>query len=289
MKTDQSQYFLFLVLTLGMVFPTACQSPDTSLENAPVGLEQLNATLWSQSAGEDRALTKAIYQTARPQLQKALNDSSWSAALEQQEDASDKPPAIILDVDETVLDNTPYQARLIRKNKQFGPETWHKWCREAQAEPIPGALEFTNYAADQGVTVFYVTNRSHKVDEATRKNLQKQGFPFPEEDKHVVLTKGERENWDGTKTHRRKYVARNHRVLLLFGDNLGDFVVDEAEHNNERIEAVRQHEEKWGKKWFVLPNPMYGEWESLPYGGDYSLDITKKRRMKIDALDAKSK
>ncbi|MDX1622990.1 MAG: HAD family acid phosphatase [Gemmatimonadota bacterium] len=226
---------------------------------APPRPETLAATLWVQSAAEYEAAAEQIYRAATAALDRAAADSTWTAALEQSGDRVALPPAVIVDVDETVLDNTPYEAWTIAEGEEFEPETWGAWVRAAEAEPVPGALGFLREAVRRGITVFYVTNRDHALEEATRRNLALHGFPL-EEGRDVLLTRGERQGWTGDKTSRRAAVADSFRVLLLVGDNLGDFVSADLPAA-ERDALVRRHRDRWGEKWFLLPNPIYGSWE----------------------------
>src|SRR5699024_4039422 len=109
-------------------------------------------------------------------LPEALADPAWDAlAAEDRPEGSDPrglPPAVVLDIDETVLDNSPYQARLIRDNARYDDVTWAEWVREEAARPLPGALAFTRAAAARGITVIYLSNRDHALDEATLANLR---------------------------------------------------------------------------------------------------------------------
>ena len=139
--------------------------------------ENLNAVVWMQTALEYQASALQAFRLAQLQLDVALADPAWSAAVEQQGDASKLPPAVILDIDETVLDNSYYQARLIRDHTLFAIETWDAWVQEGQATAIPGAREFTQYAVQKGVTVFYVTNRTANLEAVTRKNLAAEQLP----------------------------------------------------------------------------------------------------------------
>ncbi|MEM6676072.1 MAG: HAD family acid phosphatase, partial [Planctomycetota bacterium] len=134
------------------------------------------ATLYAQTSAESAASCRAIYAAARAQLDAALADRTWTAALEQEGDFAAKPPAIVLDVDETVLDNSPYEVRLIEDRTSY-PDGWDAWCDQAAAKPVAGALEFTRFAAERGVTVFYVTNRKANLEDGTRRNLVAEGFP----------------------------------------------------------------------------------------------------------------
>jgi acid phosphatase len=225
------------------------------------------------TSAEYHALGVQAYRAAAFLLDQALADSSWTASVEQEGQVGYEslPPAIILDVDETVLDNTTYQARLIDQEEVYRSESWKAWVREAAAIPVPGALEFTRLAASRGVRVIYLTNRDADVEEPTRANLAQFGFPLGEDD-DAVLTQGELPEWrPSDKTPRRAHVAKNYRILMLFGDNLGDFAQIDRAGLDERSRLVEQYGDYWGTRWIVLPNPQYGSWETATFGHDYSL------------------
>ena len=250
----------------------------------PYALDLLNSVLWMQTAAERRALTRQTYRQAERMLEAALEDASWTAALEQGEEPSQLPPAVILDVDETVLDNSAFQAQLIVEDELFQTEPWNDWCRREEALPIPGAVDFTQYAAERGVVVFYVTNRRHEVEEATRRNLEKHGFPF-DEDNDTLFTRGEKEAWDvSDKSSRRAEIASRYRVLLLLGDDFNDFVSGTWASLAERDALAEEYESYWGSKWFVLPNPEYGSWEGTLVDFDYQLSPAQRLRRKLAAL-----
>lgn len=246
----------------------------------------LDSTLWVQSGAEREAHVRQAYRLATLRLDQALQSDEWTASLEQEEMGGyeEKPPAVIVDVDETVLDNAAYQARLLERGETFSIETWNDWCREVSAPAVPGALQFAKYAASQDVTVFYVTNRQHAVEDATRENLEKHGFPLSE-DRDVILTKGEKDSWGSDKTPRRKTIAEDFRIVLLIGDNLGDFVGETEVSSEARSKKVRKWRERWGKHWITVANPMYGDWESSAYDYDHGLDRSEKIEQKLDALE----
>ena len=129
----------------------------------------LNATLWTQTSLEFKALAAAGYGLATVMLDRALADKSWTAALEQTGDYMAKPPAVILDVDETVLDNTAYEAWLIKEKTHFSSKTWRMFVKDAVSREIPGSLAFTKYAKEKGVAVFYVTNRKGAEEEDSKR------------------------------------------------------------------------------------------------------------------------
>ena len=219
-----------------------------------------------QTALEYEATALQAYRLAQMQLDAALADRSWTAAIEQKGDASQLPTAVIVDVDETVLDNSYYQARMIRDATTYSSSTWDPWVMEQKATAIPGAREFTRYAASKGVTVFYVTNRTANLEAATRANLEAEQFPVSKEI-DVVLTRGERPEWNASaKGPRRAHIAQSHRILLLIGDDLGDFVVDPSGTPEKRRASSELYNGWWGRRWIMLPNPTYGSWERAVIG-----------------------
>lgn len=279
---DRLRKLFPLTVAFGLlILVTACKSPSV-LQHPTT-----SATLWMQNAAEYRALTTSVYQSAIANLGLAIEDSYWTAYPAQKGQAlRQKTPAVILDVDETVLNNSAFQARMIKQNRSFDPQQWNNWVMEAQADPVPGALAFTKRAAKEGVAVYYLTNRSAKVEEGTRKNLKKLGFPLPSDGDHI-LSKNEQEDWTSAKTNRRAYVAKHHRIVMLFGDNLNDFLPAEDISQQQRYQLVNEHQDEWGRKWYVLPNPVYGSWESALYDFDSSLSPSQIDSAKKSKLDTK--
>jgi 5'-nucleotidase (lipoprotein e(P4) family) len=276
---------LVLVAALAAVSCAARSDPSTGVAPAvaadgSVTHENLNAVVWMQSALEFEASTLQAYRLAQQQLDAALKDPAWTAAIEQSGDPGALKPAVILDIDETVLDNSYYQARLVRDRTTFSNETWDRWCEEATATAIPGAREFTRYAADRGVTVFYVSNRMNKVDGPTRANLAALGFPLAA-GTDTVLLRGERPEWSASeKGPRRAHVAREFRVLLMIGDDLGDFVTDASGTPDARRTRTEPHAGWWGVRWIMLPNPSYGSWERAVIGGSQDPVGAKRRALR---------
>lgn len=208
----------------------------------------IGATLWYQRAAELEALSYQAYNMARLQLD-----------LDLEFRASDLPRAIVIDIDETVLDNSPYQARLIMEGKTFSPESWDEWVREGQASPLPGAVEFLTYAHDQGVAIFYLSNRLEGQRVPTMENLQAWGIPV--KDEHLLLRID-----DFSKEERRQMVEQNYRVVLLIGDQLEDFSGDFDDLDLEqRREVTTRYRDEFGHRLIILPNPLYGNWEQLMY------------------------
>lgn len=255
---------------------------------AQVSMDTLNAVAWTQTSVEYRACATQAWSAARRSLPRALKQKHWTAALEQTGQFKRLPPAIIVDIDETVLDNSPAQARfLLEGDGRFDARQWEQWTSEGKARPVPGAVEFLKEAASRGVTVFYVSNRGPKEGAGTRANLEAQGFPVTAETRGAlgdsVLLRDEREGWGGDKTTRRAAVAAHYRVILLCGDDLGDFL-PARKPRAERDQAAAQYMHWFGERWIMLPNPMYGSWEETLTGFDRSLSAEQSRQLKLKAL-----
>jgi predicted secreted acid phosphatase len=101
--------------------------------------DNLNAVLWMQSAAEYEATTRGVYAAARASLARALADPAWNALPEdeRQEGFESLPPAIIVDADETMIDNSPFQVRAIRDGKAFVYADWLAWVNERRARALP--------------------------------------------------------------------------------------------------------------------------------------------------------
>ena len=252
----------------------------------PGGHPNIDATVWTQSAAERRAVVRGIYAAAERALEPALADASWTAALEQQPPFGDKPPAVILDVDETVLENAPFQAGLVRENRPFEREQWNRWIRAAAAEALPGARAFLRRCGELGVAVFYVTNRHASLEAPTRENLRRIGFPALDEPDGLLMLQ-EKPGWNRDKSSRRAQVAATHRVLLLLGDDLADFLGGVAEPGvtaEARRRQAEAHARDWGVRWFAMPNPTYGSWKSALWHFESGLSRSEQLQREHEAL-----
>ena len=274
-----SSWLSVLATVAVTTLPAACAAAPRSQPN-------LDATLWVQTASEYPAVARSVYVAAAGDLLLLLADSARSAAIEQEGRFSRLPPAVILDVDETVLDNSPYQARLLVAGQLYSSDTWATWVDERIAEPVPGALDFTNAAARLGITVFYVTNRRASQEIATRQNLSALGFPL-QDDLDVILTRDERPEWHGSKSTRRRFVADTHRVLMLVGDDLNDFVDVDGLTVAQRDAVADRYRGYWGERWRMLPNPTYGSWERALFESDYGLPPSERTDRKAGHLEPK--
>lgn len=239
---------IWLALFLsGIVFSCQDSSAPTSLQDNTGAEHFVTSVLWYQRSAEMRACYYQTFNMARLLLDSHLQNADQH-----------RPKAVIVDIDETILDNSPYQAWLALSGSVFGLDSWKRWTSLSRADPLPGAVEFLTYARSKGVTVFYITNRGTDERDSTLKNLQKHDFPFAVPS-HLLLRTGA----DTDKTARRNLVEKEYEVLLLIGDSLTDFDAVFADRGqNFGFEAVDDHRHLFGDRFLILPNPMYGTWES---------------------------
>ena len=222
---------------------------------------KVQAQVWTQNSAEYRALCFQAFNTAKIYIDSFLSS----------EKKYDRPLAIITDVDETVLDNSPYDGKLILEDVSYDRESWVEWGNLEIAEAIPGSLEFLTYAYEKGIKVFYVSNRYSEQLESTVNNLKKLGFPNVS--KSTVLLRSD----SRSKSERRNSISSRHEVIMLIGDNLSDFNDEfEVKISEERINYTNQMRENFGTKLIVLPNPNYGDWESNGLFGGESFDNIEK-------------
>ena len=252
----------YLIVLLSIL---SCNQPDYKNDND----YKIQAQVWTQNSAEYRALCYQAFNAAKMNLD----------ALFFFEKEYDKPLAIIADVDETVLDNSPYDGKLILNNTTYNRESWVEWGNLEIAKAIPGSLEFLIYASEKNVEIFYISNRYSEQLDATVNNLKKLGFPDAKESN--VLLRGDTRS----KSERRKSVSDNYEVIMLIGDNLSDFNDEfEIKLYDERSDQTDKLKNEFGTKLIVLPNPNYGDWESNGLFGGKSFDNFQKdsiRKSKI--------
>ena len=258
-------YTIFLVGSLA-----SCRStvPVNTQQNNIAQTRQLNdialngkvySAVWQQNAGEFRALCYQAYNFATLRVDEELAKKH------------EKPMAIITDVDETFLDNSPYALEQTLIGEEFDMDSWVKWAEKGEAYPFAGSLEFFNYAASKGISIFYITNRSMPEKDGTLKNLRELGYPFADEG-HLMLMGA-----TSDKEERRLNVLKNYEVILYMGDNLGDFSkVFYKQSQDVRNARVDELHKEFGKKFIVLPNSGYGDWESVLPGYKANNSVREK-------------
>lgn len=272
-------------LALGAVI-TALLSSGAARAQEVAPNDMLLATLWTQRSVEFKGNAFTVFALARIRLDEALADKNWTASpAEQKADYQNLPPAVILDIDETLLDNSRYQVWMLRNNQTFSTKTWNQFCAAQISTAIPGALEFTKYADSKGVKVFYITNRGAETEKDTRENMVKLGFPMGG-NVDTFLMQGEKPEWTGAKGTRRAVVTKDYRVLLNIGDNFGDFDDRYRTSDAERQKAFDADMAYWGRQWLVIANPTYGSFDTAPFGHDFKKPREEQRRAKWDVLES---
>ena len=235
-----------------------------------------------QTSAEFWALASGSYRHAQDTLQVALQDKTWTAALEQTSGYESLPPAVILDLDETVLDNVPLEAQLVLDRTGSLQPRWGQWTSQGRAPLVAGAREFLAFAASRGVRAFFVTNRAAGEQHTTLKNLIDQGLSATDDTLMVVGENG----WTSDKTARRAAVAKTHRILLLVGDDMNDFVSTAKLTPEQRVNLARTHAARWGQRWVLIPNPLYGSWERALYPGvTGDEEILEKKRELLKGIE----
>ena len=213
--------------------------------------ENTMGTLWYQNAAEVDALYQQGYNVATNKLKELLKQPT------------DKPYSIVLDIDETVLSNIPFQVKMIKDGTAFNPKLWDEWVQKAEAKPVAGAKEFLQFADKNKVQIYYISDRTDAQVDATIKNLEAQGLPVQGRD-HLMFKK----EGDKSKEGRRQEVLKHTNLVMLFGDNLVDFAEFSTKSESDRDKMFEQLKAEFGDKFIIFPNPMYGSWESAVYQGE---------------------
>lgn len=221
---------------------------------------RLFTSVFQQQAAEYKALCIQAYNIATLRLDQATSNPT-----------STRPKAIITDIDETVLDNSPYAVHRALAGQEYEPASWADWTSRADADTLFGALSFFKYAASKNVEVFYITNREEKERAGTLENLKKYGFPYADNEHLILKTSA------SSKEARRQQLATSHDIILLIGDNLADFSpLFDRKTTTERAQNVQRLANDFGKKFIMLPNANYGDWESALYEYNYNRTPAQK-------------
>lgn len=296
-----SRFPAFTLLAGAVLSLAACSStaPLSRVSPAPADAlvapanapnDNLNAVLWVQRSQEYRASALQTWKLAAAQLDAALADGNWTALLPEEggkHQSAKLKPAVVVDVDETVLDNSPYQARLVRDGSSYNDATWEAWVDERKAQPVPGAVQFAQAAAAKGVTMIYISNRTAAMKDATIANLRQVGFPVADDSVYLGLgtpVPGCTEH-GSEKGCRRQLVAQNYRVLMQVGDQFTDFLQVEDNSLAARDLLLDKYQGWIGSRWWILSNPTYGGWEGAAINNAWSLPADLRNGAKREALE----
>ena len=255
---------ILYICLLPIILFLSCQTAPVETKKPIENKDYLTmATLWYQHSAEMRAIYYQAFNWAHIMLKENL-----------EKDTSSKPKAVVLDIDETLLNNSPYNAHMILENVSYNKDDWKIWTSLAKAEALPGAIDFLNYSKELGVEIFYISNRMIEEKEQTIRNMDSLGFPEIRSN-HFFLKSS-----TSNKTERRDSVMANYSIILFVGDNLGDFNNDYENRTGDfGFENVDSDYASFGTRYIILPNPMYGSWEKYLYDND-----TLKGKQRRDML-----
>ena len=222
--------------------------------------------LWMRTSAEYRALAYQGYNVAMNAVKMAVTDPSHQR----------KPLAIVLDADETVVDNTKLMGEsIVNGNGRFDAPWWRQAVHQGKSQAMPGAVEFLNEVHKQGVEIFYVSNRYAPVNlDVTIQNFKELGFPSVDKD-HVLLFEK-----DSDKQPRFDMIAKKYYVIVYMGDNAGDFPIGtKGKTLAERNAIIDAHKEDFGTTFVVFPNPAYGSWVSSLAKGYQNLSPEEQKQV----------
>ena len=182
-----------------------------------------------------------------------------------------KPKAIITDIDETLLDNSPYAVKQGLMGNEYDLKSWQEWTALGMADTLAGAGSLLHYLRSKNIEVFYITNREGEERAGTLLNLQRYGLPYADE-AHLLTRAGV-----SSKEARRNSVLETHEVILFMGDNLADFSnLFDKKSFDERRQNTDLSAADFGKKFIILPNANYGDWEGALYNYNYRYNQAQK-------------
>jgi len=258
---------IFPILFIISIILSACQQKDFDDQKSQDHL--IMSVLWYQRAAEMQAIYHQSFNWAKKRIDEAVKKGTKSKK------------AVVVDIDETMLDNSPFEGRAIQTGKGFSSETWEDWVNKVSAKALPGAVEFSKYAEAKNIEIFYISNRSNEYFDVTLKNLQKEGFAFADSS-HLLL-----KTTTSSKKARRGKVKENYEIVLLIGDNMGDFnELFEDRSENYGFNLIEENKEKFGELFIVLPNPMYGAWEREVLDNNNGLTGQEKYELRNSKLIA---
>jgi len=252
-------------LGIGVVLGLCLAPPSQPSQPTNPSLRTLDANLWLQTSGEFRALCLQTYRMAGERLKELRKEPARDG----------KKDAVVMDLDETVLDNSPFQTSLFRDGTVYSDERWGAWesGHPEEVRAVPGAVEFIAAAEKDGATVHYITNRKEGSRKPTIAALKHLGISIEGIDARLHLMK----NKERDKEERRQAVRAKYRMVMLVGDTLSDFsseftpakadagdpkaLQDAINERNAKVEKLRR--DRWGAEWIVIPNSSYGEWTRM--------------------------
>lgn len=268
MKSIKSSISLFVMVffAFNTMANERCNPDKPALPASCLTEQYAMAVAWYQNSAEAKAAFYQGYQLGKYRLAEALKSTSG------------KPLAVVLDLDETVLDDSPHQAWLV-KNQGFLLDRWDEWVDMAVAEAVPGAKEFLDFADKNGVSIFYLSDRKSSQTDVTLQNLQKLSLPQADKN-HLLLKTADMK----TKQGRRDRLEAKYNVVLYFGDNLADFLDSKGKTQEERNKMMEDSRAEFGQRFIIFPNPMYGDWYGAIINNDIKQDYNTLYKLRSSRL-----
>ena len=232
--------------------------------------QSLLGTVWVRNSGEYRALCYQAFNDGSHYFKEVASDKKMTG----------KRLAVVVDLDETMLDNSAYAAWQVVNGKGYSKESWERWVASEKATEVPGAVAFANTVVDNGGEIFYISNRSAKQNQSTINNMVALGFPMAD-NTHVL---GKVDSSD-KKARVDSVKAKGFTIVTFAGDNLDDF--DSTVHrrlNTERKEHVNATKDEYGSRRIILPNPNYGGFDGGVAKDYYKLDLNKKNQARLEVI-----
>ena len=228
---------------------TGCATQNKSAEaDAQLQQQAVLGLNWIQQSGEYQALSYQAYNAAK-------------VAFDHAKVKKGKKKAVVVDLDETMLDNSPYAGWQVQNNKPFDGKDWTRWVEARQSGVVPGAVEFNNYVNTHGGKMFYVSNRKDSNEKAgTIDDMKRLGFNGVEDSAFYL------------KKDKSPKAARFEEI--------------EKQGYEERRDFVVQNKAKFGKTFIVLPNPNYGGFEGGLAKDYFKGDSSSKVKARLDAIKA---
>lgn len=201
---------------------------------------------WFRNSAEMRGIYLEVYRLASEQLDKMASENApgtW---------------AVIMNADETLIDNSTFEKEL--GTAPYTEAAWYKWVERKAAGALPGTVQFTRLVHRLSGKVVVVTNR-----ESAHCDVLRETFRADSIEADLVLcrtTSGDKNlRFDAVQKGTAAPGVPALKVLMWFGAHIQDFP-NQTQSLRDRADSYYAD---FGRIYFLLPNPMYGSWEKVPY------------------------
>ncbi|GAB4282933.1 MAG: 5'-nucleotidase, lipoprotein e(P4) family [Marinilabiliales bacterium] len=279
MKNQLKLNIYHIILCIPLIFAASCKSDqntkviseeiEISTQNAVNADHLIMSVLWFQHSAENKALFYQAYNMAKYIVVNKMKNINL-----------ERLPAVVFDIDETILDNSPFEAECIKQSRSYSKEFWLEWTAMKKAKALPGTIDFINFLDSLGIEAIFITNRLQEELEVTFENMKNLGFKNIKKENFLMKTE------TSSKESRRQLINEKYNVLLYVGDNLADYqeIYEACKTSEKRSKLVDIHKDEFGVDFIILPNPMYGDWEKELYNCNHDLTNAQKDSIRRAAL-----